>query len=73
MDSRKTYVKPAVESEVMMEQTSLACNVIMYPETCADPLGDNEECIAPLFKGYNWDSTCTVPFPVSSGCVAPYS
>ena len=29
MDHRKTYVTPAVESEVMLEQTSLVCNVII--------------------------------------------
>jgi len=32
----RKYVKPAVESEEMLEQTSLACNVTSLPEGSSD-------------------------------------
>ena len=79
MDNRKTYVRPAVESEEMLEQTSLACNMIMGPEgepgfpTCGPAL-QGAACIAPLFKGYNWENTeCTDPFPIQGSCAVQYS
>ena len=78
MDNRKTYVRPAVESEVMMEQTSLACNVTLDIGVCAPPQDvDQQACIAPLFKGYNWvggaEPPCTAPFPIQENCGVLYS
>lgn len=83
MDKRKTYVRPAVESEVMVEQTSLACNVIMGPDN--DPLypscGPSFEitgsvgCWGPLLKGGNWDpSSCSGSYPQEGeSCAVQYS
>ncbi len=81
MDNRKTYVRPAVESEVMMEQTSLACNVIMatadetgYP-TCG-PTSNPAACIRPLLKTSNWADSfpCSGPeLPEGFACGIQYS
>ena len=72
MDSRKTYVRPAIESEVMLEQTSLACSMIMVPEgpsgyPICGPSSSHEDCVVPLIKGGSWDDTCTTPV-LGSAC-----
>ena len=83
MDKRKTYVRPAVESEVMVEQTSLACNAIMAPGNHLDlpSCGPSFEitgsvgCWDPLLKGGNWHPDfCSGSYPQEDeSCAVQYS
>ena len=79
MDNRKTYVRPAVESEVMMEQTSLACNMIMKAGDPDDvpicgPTNEHDPCWLPFVKGgVWWLDICGSEKPYSFDCPIQYS
>ena len=78
MDNRKTYVRPAVESEVMVEQTSLACNLIMWPdESGTSPVcgpSFHSDCFAIVSKdgSFGPGGACQ-SVPMYSPCAVQYS
>jgi hypothetical protein len=79
MDLRKAYVRPAIDSEEMLEQTSLACNAVMIPEpspilpNCGPGL--EMPCNLALVKGGNWDPNmgCTSQPLEGTACAVQYS
>jgi hypothetical protein len=78
MDTRKMYVRPAVESEEILEQTSLACTLAMWPDFPGKPsCGPTLEldCALPLFKGGAFDSDqyCSTLPLISFDCVVQFS
>ena len=59
---RKKYLKPEVESESYIEQTSLACNLIQGWELVGEPAFSTGECTTDVTKEGNWGDiyACTV-------------
>jgi len=53
MDNRKMYVRPAVESEEMLEQTSLACNATQEYDPQQKPriYAIGLDCLTDVSKG----------------------
>ena len=58
---RKTYSRPAITAEDVLEQTSLACNASALPQYGAGPFCPN--CGTVVTKGGNYHTqsdTCTI-------------
>ena len=75
---RKKYSRPAVESETVFEQTSLACTSTMFPYMDACDWGTNLQmtavCETVPWKGGNFggDIPCSV-VPLSTECITALS